>query len=256
MLDGRLAQIRVSSHPIRGRPTMPSSRLHNRFVSAGLDNPLWYSLTSKHAHLALGGELARRYPPEVAPFAAIPESSDEAEASLLQMVESDGIVGMVNIAPRAWDGWAIQKRFEVFQYVWDKPVAEAEPESEAVRLGAEHIDLMLELTALVYPAYFRRGTAELGDYFGILQDGQLCAIAGTRMAFDGYQEISAVCTHPDHRGQRYAGRLTMHLVRHIQNQGDIPFLHTETDNETAQKVYDRLGFVRRAVLPCTVAKRV
>lgn len=231
-------------------------RLHNRFVSAGLNNPLWYSLTSKHAHVALGGDLARRYPPDVAPFAAIPEANDETEDSLLQLVEPGSIVALVNVAPRSWNGWEIQKQFEVFQYLWDKPASQAEPEPNATLLGPEHVDLMLGLMELAYPSYFRRGTAELGDYFGILQDGQLCAMAGIRMAFDGYQEISAVCTHPDHRGKGYARALTGHLVHHIQSQGDVPFLHTESDNHTAQKIYDNLGFIRRAVLPCIVSKRV
>ncbi len=115
---------------------------------------------------------------------------------------------------------------------------------------------MLELTALVYPAYFRQGTAELGDYFGILEDGELCAMAGIRMAFDGHQEISAVCTHPNHRGQGYASRLTSHVVRHIESQGDVAFLHTELDNAAARRIYDRLGFSVRATLPFIILQRV
>lgn len=114
---------------------------------------------------------------------------------------------------------------------------------------------MLELTALVYPAYFRKGTAELGDYFGIIQEGQLCAMAGIRMAFDGHQEISAVCTHPDHRGKGYASRLTKHLVHHIQRKGDIAFLHTESDNLQARRVYESIGFRLRAMLPFYIVVR-
>jgi len=221
-------------------------------VLSPLDNPIWQSLTSRHADLALTHGQAVRYPAEVAPFAAIPTS--EASADLNTLVQTGETVGMVNVTPSTWEGWEIQKNFDLAQYAWDGPLPEAEP--EAVLLTAEDLPKMLELTALVYPAYFRKGTAELGDYFGIFQGDQLCAMAGIRMAFEGHQEISAVCTHPDHRGKGYASRLTLHLVRHIQSQGNRPFLHTEFDNKTARRLYERVGFKLRATLPFFVVTRV
>jgi len=36
-----------------------------------LDNPIWSSLTTKHASFAVMQESAGRYPPQVAPFAAV-----------------------------------------------------------------------------------------------------------------------------------------------------------------------------------------
>lgn len=222
-------------------------------MSSPLDNPIWHSLTSRHAHLALGNEAARRYPPEIAPFAAIPTSSEESEAALANLVEHGAKAIVLNVMPKTWQGWTITHRFEAVQYVWENTAAEPDP--EAIPLGPEHLDRMLDLTALVYPAYFRKGTAELGDYFGIVEDGQLCAMAGIRMAFRGHQEISAICTHPDHQGKGCASRLTRHLIHHIQTQGDTPFLHTESDNHTARRLYDRLGFALRATLPIFVAER-
>ncbi|MGA9320158.1 MAG: hypothetical protein WBW06_03770, partial [Xanthobacteraceae bacterium] len=41
----------------------------------------------------------------------------------------------------------------------------------------------------------------LGSYIGIRSGGQLVAMAGERMKFDGFTEISAVCSHPEHRGR-------------------------------------------------------
>ena len=38
---------------------------------ATLDNPVWYALTTQQAAIALGDHLARRYPPEIAPFGAV-----------------------------------------------------------------------------------------------------------------------------------------------------------------------------------------
>lgn len=220
-----------------------------------LDNPIWHSLDSRHAYLAVGGESCRRYPPEVAPFAGLSESTAEATESLCSLFVPGERAAVLGVHPTTLEGWSVQKSFGIVQYVWEKPVGSAGPEPEAVRLGLEYMDRMLELTAFVYPAYFRRGTAELGDYFGIVEDGRLCAMAGIRMSLDGFQEISAVCTHPDYRGKGYASRLSRHLIHQIESQGDIAFLHTEDYNEAAQAVYERLGFTRRKVLPFAVMDR-
>ena len=220
-----------------------------------LDNPIWHSLTSRHSHLALGDSLCLRYPPEVAPFAAIPSSSVEATESLLALVQPEERVGILGVHPTSLEGWSVHKSFQIAQYVWEQPIGSAADDGQAIRLDARHLDQMLALTALVYPAYFRKGTAELGDYFGILDDGRLCAMAGIRMSFDGYQEVSAVCTHPDYRGRGLASRLSRHLISHIQKQGDVPFLHTEEYNDAARAVYERLGFRLRKMLPFLVLDR-
>lgn len=221
-----------------------------------LDNPIWRSLTSRHAYVARGDDLCRRYPAEIAPFAGLAEASAEATERLLSLVSPGEHVGILNVHPTSWAGWEIQKSFGIAQYVWEPAAGQAEPDPEAVALGPEHLDRMLELTALVYPAYFRKGTAELGPYFGILREGRLCAMAGIRMSFDGHQEISAVCTHPDFRGQGLASRLSRHAVWSIQQQGDVAFLHTEEDNAAARSIYEKLGFTLRKVLPFVVAQRV
>jgi len=75
------------------------------------------------------------------------------------------------------------------------------------------------------------------------------------MTMDGFQEISAVCTHPESRGKGYAIRLMKHLIRHIQSSGETPFLHTESDNEAALALYERVGLSRRALLPFKVIVR-
>ncbi|HXN66890.1 MAG TPA: GNAT family N-acetyltransferase, partial [Bradyrhizobium sp.] len=36
-----------------------------------LDRPIWHALTTRQAALAEGGARARRYPPDIAPFAAM-----------------------------------------------------------------------------------------------------------------------------------------------------------------------------------------
>lgn len=224
-------------------------------MKSALDNPMWHSLRTRHADLALVENAARRYPPDITPFAGIEESTMEAAADLLNLVDPGEQVGILNVLPPSFEGWETRKHIDIYQYIWKGPPEVLAPDEDAVLLSEEHLEAMLELTALVYPAYFRRGTAALGDYFGILREGRLCAMAGIRMSMDGYQEISAVCTHPDFRGLGYAKRLTSHLLHRITDQGDVPFLHTESDNVAAQAIYEKLGFLLRSILPFKVMER-
>jgi ribosomal protein S18 acetylase RimI-like enzyme len=216
-----------------------------------LDNPIWHSLRTRHAGLAISHGAAARYPAEVAPFAGL--ESEGAGADLLELVSPGERVGILSVIPALAHHWQLVKEIEIHQYVWQSD-AQAELARDAVKLTEAHLPAMLELTALVYPAYFRPGTARLGDYFGIFERSRLAAMAGIRMAMDGYQELSAICTHPDFRGRGYATRLTHHLVRHILNEGETPFLHTESDNP-AKGMYEKAGFTLRTILPFRIAER-
>jgi predicted GNAT family acetyltransferase len=126
----------------------------------------------------------------------------------------------------------------------------------------EHVTLTLadvseveQLVALTKPGPFARRTIVLGSYIGIRDSGQLVAMAGERMRFDGFTEISAVCTHPDHRGRGHAFRLVSALMRGILARGDTPFLHIYSDNTSAAALYRKLGFAYRRSLTVTVLKR-
>ena len=47
-----------------------------------LDHPVWHALTTRQVALAEGGELARRYPSAIAPFAAVVDTSPQSFAAL------------------------------------------------------------------------------------------------------------------------------------------------------------------------------
>ena len=66
---------------------------------------------------------------------------------------------------------------------------------------------MVELVSQTKPGPFLARTIELGEYAGIRCDGRLVAMAGERLRFDGWTEISAVCTAPTHRGHGMASGL-------------------------------------------------
>lgn len=220
-----------------------------------LDNPMWNSLATRQAPIAQVHGGARRYPPAVAPFAGVGEVSEASSNDLRALISPGEKVGILSVIPSLDGGWTLVKEIEIHQYAWPDEL-QGKESSDAVLLGEEQIPAMIELTTLVYPAYFRPETARLGDYFGVLVDGRLAAMAGIRMSMDGYQELSAICTHPDFRGRGFARALTQHLVWHVQQQSDVPFLHTEFDNSSAKKLYESMGFLLRAKLPFRIVERV
>jgi predicted GNAT family acetyltransferase len=109
-------------------------------------------------------------------------------------------------------------------------------------LGPDDVGEMLALVALTRPGPFAGRTVELGGYVGVFDGSTLVAMAGERLAPPGFREISAVCTHPDHRGRGLAAGLTTLVARRIVGRGEWPFLHHAADNEPARRVYEALGF--------------
>src|SRR5262249_1914322 len=91
----------------------------------------------------------------------------------------------------------------------------------------------------------RPRTIEMGRYFGIYDGARLAAMAGERLGFEGHQEISAVCTHPDYLGRGYARRLIAWLTNDILASGRLPFLHFSHANVRAKALYERIGYAYR-----------
>jgi len=153
-------------------------------------------------------------------------------------------VGPRTAAPR---GWRCDDLGLILQMVSSEPIAEVwgPPIVELADRDRPHV---LELAALVYPHYFRPRTPELGRYFGIFDGGTLAAMAGERMGFPGYREISAVCTHPDFVGRGLARRLLAYLTTDIAARGDTPFLHVSPANTRAVQLYEANGYRTRMSL--------
>jgi predicted GNAT family acetyltransferase len=100
---------------------------------------------------------------------------------------------------------------------------------------------MVALAALTQPGPFRLRTIELGNFYGIFDGARLVSMAGKRMHFPGFIEVSGVCTHPDARGHGYAGTLMQVIIEEIEEAGRTPFLHAWEDNP-ARRLYESLGF--------------
>jgi len=220
-----------------------------------LDNPVWSALSTTHASFGEGGELAKRYPVDVAPFAATRDQSPESYRSLARLLGPGGTAALpLSIMPDVPVGWTIVRRIDSAQMVWNGSVP------PPVKHGLEDLDIsqvdeMLALVELTKPGPFFRRTPELGSYLGIHDSGQLVAMAGERLRPFGHTEISAVCTHPKYRDHGYASSLVSALIQKIMKRNEIPFLHVRTENDGAIRVYEKLGFKTRRVINIAIVKR-
>ena len=60
-----------------------------------LERPNWSALTTTHASFALGNDLARRYPPDISPMAAVRDvSEDPCLQSLTKLLAPGDVVGL------------------------------------------------------------------------------------------------------------------------------------------------------------------
>ena len=204
-------------------------------------NPAYYALTGPHADLAESLGRVRKYPADVAPFFGLPDdptSEDWSDAA--ELVGAGHTVALMRPALSVPDLFKVEGEFNLVQFAAPPSFGVADPELTV--LGADDVPDMLALIALTDPGPFRARTIALGTYLGLRRDGELIAMAGERMHPTGYVEISAVCTHPDHRGQGLATRLVRAVAAGIEQTGAQPFLHTGGKNTTAIRLYESLNF--------------
>lgn len=223
----------------------PAAELVSAADAEILDNAAWSALTGPHAHFAIGGDLVRAYPDDVAPFLAVRTWDDPGIwDALIAQVGPGGEVSYSGADPQFPAGWEHVFRGEGVQLV-ETPALRTRPDEEAVVLGADDVAEMLSIVERNQPGPFRPRTHELGRYVGIRRDGRLVAMAGERLHPTGWTEISAVSTDADHRRQGLASRLVLDVAHHIRARGDRAFLHAAAVNVHAIAVYERLGFALR-----------
>jgi ribosomal protein S18 acetylase RimI-like enzyme len=218
---------------------------------ARLDNPVYAALSGGHARFAHSCGSALRYLEDVAPFFALPsEPSADDWGDAIHVVPPGTYAAIVHAGAEVPEPWKAVRDFEVVQMIGDDVNGVGEP--AAISLGAADVPEMLELVRQTDPGPFLTRTIELGEYIGIRRDGQLVAMAGERLRFDGWTEISAVCTAPAYRGHGMASRLMGALIAGIQHRSERVFLHVLIDNKNAIRLYEQLGFRFRRRLTISV----
>jgi predicted GNAT family acetyltransferase len=220
-----------------------------------LDNPVWHALRgplSRFAASHMGPELIR-FSLNFGIFSAVDQINPEMWTRIAELVGVKGVCVLFRdaVVPPP-SGWEEEFRGPCLQMIAEDI---AEPSGlEIVQLGPEDAPEMLALATLTEPGPFFLRTPELGRYVGFRRDGQLVAMAGERFRLPGYVEISAVCTHPDARGEGLGGELTLDVAHSIRARGDQAFLHVVETNENAVRLYQKLGFVVRRKVDVVAAQ--
>lgn len=207
-----------------------------------LDNIVWHSLAGPHAKYSVGTGLARKYAPGFSPIAGFADASQPKLEDLEAHCAAGDHFYCSGWSGRPPAGWQVDVDTTMHVMVWDAPAPPADDALPAVPLRAEHVPQIVALVALTQPGPFGPRTPELGDYFGVFEDGRLAAMAGERMTAGPLREVSGVCTHPDFQGRGLARRLIGKLVRRQMQRDEIPFLHVMHDNHAARGLYERMGF--------------
>ena len=222
-----------------------------------LDNPFWTSLATRHAHLAQGGPLARRYPVAISPIAGMPDRKPENVAALEALYElGDNMAAAGPFVPALPANWEMLHESHLTQMIRFDTSPLPEGDVDTMVLGPADVAEMQALVELTKPGPFRPRTIDLGTYLGIREAGRLVAMAGTRIWVGDFREVSAVCTHPDAQGHGYARALLGRVVNRILHAGETPFLHVESSRSRAIDIYVALGFTRRAEYPLLHARRI
>lgn len=220
-----------------------------------LDNPIWSALTTRHAHLSEGDDIARRYLPTYTTLAGMEHETDAAFASLAKITLKGQAIGICSQSDAPIpNSWACSGKFPVAQMVCEQ-IKDCKT-FQLELLTDDDVPAMRELVLLTQPGPFSERTIRFGTFLAIKENGSIAAMAGQRMQVPGFDEVSAVCTHPDHQGKGYARALVYEISRRIIETGNTPMLHVRSENLAAIKSYEHVGFKIRRQFYFSVLKPV
>jgi predicted GNAT family acetyltransferase len=221
-----------------------------------LDRPVWASLSTHHLPLSEGTSLARRFDRQVNVFASACDDGNAALQDLADLVRPGERVFVLQVPQIVVPpGLMAVKEAKGVQMVASRSSMGDVDVSGITSLGDEDAADMLALAQLTEPGPFLSRTHRMGDFIGIREGGRLLGMAGERMRFPGYTEVSGVCTHPDARGRGLARKLSVAVKANIEARGDQAFLHAWTSNRAAILLYESLGFVTRTEVHVAVLER-
>jgi ribosomal protein S18 acetylase RimI-like enzyme len=211
-----------------------------------LDNPVWHSLTEQHQAFGISYGSARFYHPDYCPFGGLRDDENGLGNWVEYAALSDNFF-IVGARPSLPNGLSIKREVICLQMILEKKI-EGKVSEAIIQLNNDHKDALFALVNEVQPGYFRKNTQQLGNYYGLFKGAKLVAVTGERMCLNGFVEVSAIVTHPDHTGRGYAKQLITHTVNEIRERNCTPFLHVVENNARAIGLYQQVGFtIRRSI---------
>jgi hypothetical protein len=130
-----------------------------------LDRPIWAALTTRHAHLRQGNLLARRYHPDVAPFAAVACETPAAYQALHLLLLPHEQVVLLSFDPVApIDALRAERMGVIHQMVATHNEAGGTDDPEVIPLSNVDAKDMLDLVQKTKPGPFGKRTHEMGNY--------------------------------------------------------------------------------------------
>ncbi|MDE2429567.1 MAG: GNAT family N-acetyltransferase [Burkholderiales bacterium] len=207
------------------------------------DNMVWKTMNELNRQYSAGSETTRRYVKGFAPFIAFADLAYpdltplEALSEAGELLYCDGWSGAVP------DGWQLESESLLLNMLWHlpAPLTEATTDDFPV-LTAQHHAAVSELVRQSPAGPFGLGNLQLGRHIGIVEQGQLIAMAGMRNCAGNWREICSVVTHPAYRGKGLARQLVAAQIRYAMQGGHGVFLRVLDDNLAARRLYRHMGF--------------
>ena len=218
------------------------------------DNVIWSALSGSQRAISLGNERIRRYAPGfplIMAFADLANPDFAAIAPHCPAGEKLYCCGWNGPMPA---GWKLEVDAAVAVMSWRGGMPEIDP--RAVRLTEDDVPGLYHLFETCKPGPFATRLMEIGEWWGVFEDGRLVAMAGERMHAGNWREISGVATLPEAQGKGYARLLTERVIASQRSRGLETFLHVFPGNTRAVELYKRMGFVTEREMPLRVVSRI
>lgn len=208
-----------------------------------IDHPVWTCLTTDHAKFAIGDGPLRRYISDVSLIGAIQDTTPKSLDALRDSVLTHGPIALASpFDIPVPQGLALSWKRGAVQMTFDGETPAKVTGWNIAPLSDDDAPEMLALALLTRPGPFAKRTHELGQFWGVRENGKLIGMAGERFRQPGFAEISGICTHPDARGRGLGIALSNHVTRAVIERGETPYLHAFADNDAAIRLYQRLGY--------------
>ena len=202
----------------------------------------WLALNGPHEAFAYKYGCACVYKEGYCNYGGVSEYTEKAYRDLASIVRPGRYVVILGTEdPFEYPEWKPIGKFTGYGMVLEKPINVSDLDYE--KLSKSDVPDMIELAKITgLSSEFLPSAIEIGNFFGIRDEGSLVAMAGERLKLEGYTEVSGVCTHPDCRRRGYGRGLSALVSKRIQERGDIPFLQVFEENVGAIRIYEKMGF--------------